>query len=70
MSKVTAPEILDRKGGPKVAVVTAYDHPGAVIADRAGMDILLVGDSAANVVHGMDTTLEPGLDELVVHTAQ
>lgn len=68
MTKVTAPGILDRKGGPKIAVVTAYDYPGAVIADRAGMDIILIGDSVANVVHGMETTLEIGLDEIVLHT--
>jgi len=68
MTKVTAPAIRDRKGGPKIAVVTAYDYPGAVIADRAGMDIILIGDSVANVVHGMDTTLEIGLDEIVLHT--
>jgi len=48
-------------------MVTAYDYPGAVIADRAGMDIILVGDSAANVVHGMTTTLEFGLEETIMH---
>jgi 3-methyl-2-oxobutanoate hydroxymethyltransferase len=68
MTKVTAPAILDRKGGPKISTVTAYDYPGAIIADRAGMDIILIGDSVANVVHGMDTTLEIGLDEIVLHT--
>ncbi len=68
MTKVTAPEILSRKGGPKIAMVTAYDYPGAVIADRAGIDIILIGDSVANVVHGMETTLEIGLDEIVMHT--
>lgn len=68
MSKITAPEIRARKGGPKISMVTAYDHPGAVIADRAGIDIILIGDSVANVVHGMDTTLEIGLDEIVMHT--
>lgn len=66
--KVTAPQIRDRKGGPKITMVTAYDHPGAVIADRAGVDIILIGDSVANVVHGMETTLEIGLDEIVLHT--
>ena len=49
-------------------MVTAYDYPGAVIADRAGIDIILVGDSVANVVHGMETTLEIGLDEMIIHT--
>ncbi|HEX6302332.1 MAG TPA: 3-methyl-2-oxobutanoate hydroxymethyltransferase [Acidimicrobiia bacterium] len=68
MTKVTAPAILARKGGPKISMVTAYDYPGAVIADRAGIDIILIGDSVANVVHGMDTTLEIGLDEIVLHT--
>lgn len=68
MTKVTAPAILARKGGPKISMVTAYDYPAAVIADRAGIDIILIGDSVANVVHGMDTTLEIGLDEIVLHT--
>lgn len=68
MTKVTAPGILSRKGGPKIAMVTAYDYPGAVVADRAGIDIILIGDSVANVVHGMETTLEIGLDEIVMHT--
>lgn len=49
-------------------MVTAYDYPGAVIADRAGIDIILIGDSVANAVHGMETTLEIGLDEIVTHT--
>lgn len=68
MTKVTAPAIRERKGGPKIAMVTAYDYPGAVIADRAEMDIILIGDSVANVVHGMETTLEIGLEEIIVHT--
>jgi 3-methyl-2-oxobutanoate hydroxymethyltransferase len=68
MTKMTAPAIRDRKGGPKITMVTVYDYPGAVIADRAGIDIALIGDSVANVVHGMDTTLEIGLDEIVLHT--
>ncbi|HEY4607428.1 MAG TPA: 3-methyl-2-oxobutanoate hydroxymethyltransferase [Acidimicrobiia bacterium] len=65
--KVTVPAIRARKGGPKITMVTAYDYPGAVIVDRAGVDILLVGDSAANVVHGMATTLEFGMDEVLMH---
>ncbi len=65
--KVTVPAIRGRKGGPKISMVTAYDYPGAVIADRAGVDIVLVGDSAANVVHGMATTLEFGMEETIMH---
>ena len=68
MTKLTAPAIRDRKGGPKITMVTVYDYPGAVIADRAGIDVALIGDSVANVVHGMETTLEVGLDEIVLHT--
>jgi len=67
-TKITVPHIRARKGGPKITMVTAYDYPGAVIADQAGVDIILVGDSVANVVHGMETTLEIGLDEMVLHT--
>ncbi len=66
--KVTAPLIRDRKGGPKISMVTAYDYPSATIADRAGVDIILVGDSSANVVHGMDSTLGIGMEEMIVHT--
>jgi 3-methyl-2-oxobutanoate hydroxymethyltransferase len=66
-TKVTVPDIRARKGGPKITMITAYDYPSAVIADRAGIDIILVGDSVANVVHGMSTTLEIGLDEMIVH---
>lgn len=66
--KVTAPLIKDRKGGPKISMVTAYDYPSAVIADRAGVDIILVGDSVANVVHGMDDTLGVDIDDMILHT--
>ena len=66
--KTTVPAIRARKGGPKISMVTAYDYPGAMIADAAGIDIVLIGDSVANVVHGMDTTLEIGMDEIVMHT--
>lgn len=66
--KVTVPLIRDRKGGPKITMVTAYDYPSAVIADRAGVDIVLVGDSVANVVHGMDDTLGLDIDQMIVHT--
>jgi 3-methyl-2-oxobutanoate hydroxymethyltransferase len=66
--KVTAPMIKDRKGGPKISMVTAYDYPSGVIADRAGVDIILVGDSVANVVHGMDDTLGVDIDDMISHT--
>jgi len=67
--KVTAPLILARKGGPRIKMVTAYDYPSAVIADRAGADVILVGDSLANVVLGFEDTLSVDLDVMIHHTA-
>ena len=48
-------------------MVTAYDYPSAVHLDTAGIDIALVGDSAAMVVHGHDTTLPITVDQMLVH---
>ncbi len=67
--KVTAPMVRARKGGVKLKMVTAYDTPTARIADRAGADMILVGDSLANVVLGFETTLKVGVEEMVHHTA-
>lgn len=67
--KRTAPSIRLRKGGSKIRMVTAYDYPSAQIADRAGADIILVGDSVANVVLGHETTIAVSLDVMVHHTA-
>jgi len=67
--KTTVRTILQRKGGDKVAVLTAYDYFTARLLDEAGIDILLVGDSAANVLHGHKTTLAIGMDVMVAHTA-
>lgn len=66
---VTAPAIRARKGGEKIKMITAYDAPTARIADRAGADIILVGDSVANVVLGHEDTLSVTLDQMVHHTA-
>ncbi|HXZ04326.1 MAG TPA: 3-methyl-2-oxobutanoate hydroxymethyltransferase [Ktedonobacteraceae bacterium] len=67
--KVTVPAILARKGGPKLKVVTAYDTPSARIADNAGADIILVGDTLAHVVLGFEDTLPATVDIMVHHTA-
>ena len=69
MTTVTAPMIRARKGGAKIRMTTAYDYPTARIADRAGADIVLVGDSVANVVLGHDDTLSVDVDTMVHHTA-
>ena len=50
-------------------MVTAYDAPGARIADEAGVDLILVGDSLAMVVLGYDDTLQVTVDDIAHHTA-
>lgn len=66
--RVTLRTLRDKylKGIP-LSMVTAYDYPSAVHVDEAGIDMLLVGDSAAMVVHGHDTTLPITLEEMLVH---
>jgi 3-methyl-2-oxobutanoate hydroxymethyltransferase len=68
-AKLTAPAIvaLKRKGEP-ISVVTAYDFPTARIADQAGVEILLVGDSVGTVVLGYESTLPVTLEEMLHHT--
>ena len=66
-AKVSLTELADKKArGEKLVMVTAYDHPGARLADGAGVDIILVGDSAADNVLGYDTTVPVTVDELLV----
>lgn len=55
--------------GEKIVALTAYDHPSARILDAAGVDLVLVGDSAANVVLGYDSTLPVTMTEMLVLTA-
>ena len=73
MSKpVTAPDIRAHKvrdGSDPLVMVTAYDAPGARIADEAGVDLILVGDSVAMVVLGYEDTLQVTIDDLAHHTA-
>ena len=67
---VTAPAVRSRKGSPEpLVMVTAYDAPGARIADCAGVDMILVGDSLAMVVLGYEDTLQVTVDDMVHHTA-
>lgn len=66
----TASEITQMKGrGQKIVVLTAYDFPSARILDRAGVDVLLVGDSLGMVVLGRESTLPVTLEDMVRHAA-
>ena len=68
MTKITAASIRARKAdGDKIAVVTAYDCPGAACADAAGVDAILVGDSLGMAVMGCDDTLGVTMDIMVHH---
>jgi len=69
---LTAPAIRTRKvrdGADPLVMVTAYDAPGARIADAAGVDMILVGDSVAMVVLGYEDTLQVTVDDMAHHTA-
>lgn len=66
--KVTVPDVRSQKGEPRLTMVTAYDYPSARAASEAGVDVILVGDSVANVVHGMESTLEVDLEVMILHT--
>jgi 3-methyl-2-oxobutanoate hydroxymethyltransferase len=58
---------LMKQQGEKIAMLTCYDHAMALLLDSAGIDVLLVGDSASNVMAGHDTTLPITLDQMIYH---
>lgn len=68
--RITAPAIRAmRAEGRRVVCVTAYDAPTAAIADAAGVDLVLVGDSLGNVVLGYESTIPVSLEDMIRHTA-
>lgn len=72
MSTITAPSVRASKvraGSAPLVMVTAYDAPSARMADEAGIDLILVGDSVAMVVLGYDDTLQVTVDDMAHHTA-
>jgi 3-methyl-2-oxobutanoate hydroxymethyltransferase len=69
VSRLTVADIRAMKGeGRKVVAVTAYDHPSARLADAAGMDLILVGDSLGTALQGLPTTLPVTMDQMIYHT--
>ena len=67
--KLPLPELADMKRrGEPIVMVTAYDYPSGRIADAAGIDVVLVGDSAAMTVLGNDSTVPATMDEMVMLT--
>ncbi|NQW27637.1 MAG: 3-methyl-2-oxobutanoate hydroxymethyltransferase [Flammeovirgaceae bacterium] len=66
--KITTQKLREMKAnGEKISMLTAYDYSMATILDRAGIDVLLVGDSASNVMAGNDTTLPITLEHMIWH---
>ncbi len=70
IKRVTTSVLLEmKKRGEKIAMLTAYDYTMAKIIDHSGVDVILVGDSASNVMAGHETTLPITLDQMIYHAS-
>lgn len=68
--RITVKSLVDMKRrGEKISMLTAYDYSMAKIVDAAGIDVILVGDSASNVMAGHETTLPITLDQMIYHAS-
>jgi 3-methyl-2-oxobutanoate hydroxymethyltransferase len=68
--RVTVKSLIDMKrNGEKISMLTAYDYTMAKIVDNAGIDVILVGDSASNVMAGHETTVPITLDQMIYHAS-
>jgi 3-methyl-2-oxobutanoate hydroxymethyltransferase len=68
VKKITTHTLLQMKGkGEKISMITAYDFSFARLFDQSGIDVILVGDSASNVMAGHETTLPITLDQMIYH---
>lgn len=65
--KITVEDIRGLKGTRRIVMLTAYDYATASLVDRAGIDVVLVGDSLANVVLGLESTKEVGMAQMLHH---
>ncbi len=68
--RITTKSLIEMKAnGEKIAMLTAYDYTMAKIVDKSGVDVILVGDSASNVMAGHETTLPITLDQMIYHAS-
>ena len=68
--RITTKSLIEMKSnGEKISMLTAYDYTMAKIVDTAGIDVILVGDSASNVMAGHETTLPITLDQMIYHAS-
>src|SRR5688500_8035677 len=66
-TRLTARDIRERKGGPRLSMVSVYDFPFARLAEEADVDVILVGDSLGMVVQGHNSTVPVTLDDIIYH---
>lgn len=66
--KTTKSFLKMKRDGEKISMITAYDYPSAVICEKAGMDLILVGDSLGMVVLGYESTIPVTLEDMIHHT--
>lgn len=66
VEKISVPAVLHLKNKRKLTMLTAYDYQLASLVDKAGIDMILVGDSLANVVLGLDSTTKVGMTEMLI----
>jgi 3-methyl-2-oxobutanoate hydroxymethyltransferase len=69
VKRIRVPHLFELKeAGEKISMITAYDHPTAQLVDRAGIEVVLVGDSVGNNVLGYEDTVPVTMDEMIHHT--